>query len=57
MMRGSSFLLQKSVSHYQELIKAISKMPKKYWEIDVDNYTNENIKILLEIKNIIIDKL
>jgi hypothetical protein len=57
MMRGSSFLLQKSVSHYQDLIKAISKMPKHYWEIDINNYTDENIEILLEIKSIIINAL
>jgi len=57
MMRGSSFLLQKSVSHYQDLIKAISEMPKHYWEIDINNYTDENIKILLEIKSIIINAL
>jgi len=57
MMRGSSFLLQKSVSHYQDLIKAISEMPKHYWEIDINNYTDENIEILLEIKSIIINAL
>jgi len=32
-------------------------MPKHYWEIDINNYTDENIKILLEIKSIIINAL
>ena len=57
MMRWSSFLLRKSVSHYKNVIIAISKMPKDYWEIDINNYSNENIEILLKIKSILIEAL
>lgn len=53
MMRWSSFLLSKSVAFFQDLIKEISNMPKEYWEIDIDNYTDENIENLLKIKKII----
>ncbi len=47
MLRGD-FLRQKSVKHYEELISAIAKMPKIYWEIDLD-YSEENILLLREI--------
>ncbi|MDO8537957.1 MAG: hypothetical protein Q7S21_03675 [archaeon] len=58
MMRGSSFLLiKKSVRHHQNLINAISKMKPKMWEIDVDNYNEENIKLLLDCKQKIIEAL
>lgn len=50
MMRGSSFLLEKSVRNYKDLITAISKMNPIMWKIDVDNYTEENIKHLLDCK-------
>ncbi len=49
MMRGSSFLLKKSVRNYSKLIDEISNMSYKLWEIDVGNY-NENISLLLECK-------
>ncbi|AKH32957.1 hypothetical protein XF24_00629 [candidate division SR1 bacterium Aalborg_AAW-1] len=57
MLRGSSFLLEKSVKHYQKLIIAISEMSPILWEIDVDQYNEENIKILLECKQNIIESL
>ncbi len=57
MMRGSSFLLEKSVRNYKNLITAISKMNQKLWEIDVDKYDEENIKLLLNCKQQIIDVL
>ena len=57
MMRGSSFLLEKSVRNYKNLVVAISKMSPKLWEIDVDNYDKENIKLLLNCKQQIIDVL
>lgn len=53
MMRWSSFLLWKSVVFFQDLIIEISKMPKEYWEIDIDNYTDVNIENLLKIKKIL----
>jgi len=49
MLRGSSFLLQKSVKHYEQLISVIAKMPKVYWEIDLDSYSNQNIAMLLDL--------
>ena len=57
MMRGSSFLLEKSVRNFINLIIAISKMNTKLWEVDVDKYDEENIKLLLDCKQKIIDAL
>jgi hypothetical protein len=57
MMRGSSFLLEKSVRNYIKLIVAISKMNPKLWEIDVDKYDEDNIKLLLNCKQQIIEVL
>jgi len=57
MMRGSSFLLEKSVRHYRKLIETIAKMDRKMWEIDVDNYNDEHIEILLDCKQKIIQAL
>jgi len=57
MMRGSSFLLEKSVRNFRELITCISKMDSRLWEIDVDNYNDENISILLDCKQQIINSL
>ena len=48
MLRGSSFLLSKSVKHYENLITLISETKGKIWEIDVDNYTEENMELMLE---------
>ncbi len=50
MLRGSSILLKKSIRHYDELLKEISKMDKRLWEIDVDSYSEENIKLLIKCK-------
>lgn len=50
MMRGSSFLLEKSIGNYKNLIKVISEMDPKLWEIDVNNYNEENIELLLNCK-------
>src|SRR3989344_1195129 len=57
MMRGSSFLLEKSVKNYKNLIVAISKMDPKLWEIDVDKYNEDNIKLLLNCEQRIIEVL
>ncbi len=57
MMRGSSFLLEKSVKNYKTLIIAISKMNPKLWEIDVDKYDDENINLLLNCKQQIVEVL
>ncbi len=57
MMRGSSFLLEKSVKNYKNLIITISKMDPRLWEIDVDKYEEKNIKLLLNCKQQIIEIL
>ncbi|MBA2858724.1 hypothetical protein HNP93_001425 [Methanococcus maripaludis] len=57
MMRGSSFLLEKSVRYYQTLITSISKMDPILWKIDADSYTEENIELLLNCKNQIFEAL
>ena len=50
MLRGSSFLLNKSVKHYENLIKLISKSScNPIWNIDVDNYNKDkNLEVLLD---------
>ncbi|MHA1972493.1 MAG: hypothetical protein ACTSW1_05860 [Candidatus Hodarchaeales archaeon] len=50
MLRGSSFLLQKSSRHYVNLIEAISEMSPELWAIDVDTYNEDNLEILLKCK-------
>ena len=50
MLRGSSFLLQKSVKHYEKLIRAISRMTPELWVLDVDKYNAEGIEMLLKCK-------
>jgi hypothetical protein len=47
MLRGSSFLLQKSAKHYQSVIKAIANTAPEVWDIDVDKYNSKNIDLLL----------
>ncbi len=49
MLRGSSFLLLKSVKYYQPVIGYIASLDKSLWNIDVDTYTDENIKTIIEI--------
>jgi hypothetical protein len=41
MMRGSSFLLQKSYKHFEELIKYISKLERTIWEIQPSEYVEK----------------
>ncbi|MCG9875388.1 MAG: hypothetical protein MH321_11455 [Leptospiraceae bacterium] len=53
MLRGSSFLLEKSIKYYEPLIYNITKFDKKIWEIDVDNYKEDNINLLIECKEMI----
>jgi hypothetical protein len=56
MLRGSSFLLQKSIKHYEPLIKYIIQLKKNnhsIWKIDAHNYNNNSIQTILEVyKNI-----
>lgn len=57
MLRGSSFLLQKSIKHYEQMISVIAKMPRVCWQIDLDTYSNESISLLLEIHKHIFNSL
>lgn len=49
MMRGSSFLLQKSYKYLQPLIDYIAQQPESVWDIDVDKYTEDNINFILKM--------
>ncbi len=62
MLRGSSFLLQKSIKHYEPLIHYFIELKRnnhKIWQIDTDSYSGANIKVILDvydqIRDIIID--
>lgn len=58
MYRGSSILLkEKSIKHYVPLITWISECNPKLWDIDANNYSDENINILLEAYSTIKNKL
>lgn len=61
MLRGSSFLLQKSIKYYEPLIKYLITLKKEeheIWHIDIDVYNNKNIDTILkvygDIQNLII---
>lgn len=49
MFRGSSFLLQKSVKHFEPTIRFIAKLDKSIWEIDVDKYDEKNVQTIIQI--------
>lgn len=49
MFRGSSFILSKSIKHFQPFVEYVAKLDKSVWKIDVDNYTDENIEFIMEI--------
>ncbi|MBI4931049.1 MAG: hypothetical protein HY841_09825 [Bacteroidetes bacterium] len=51
MFRGSSFLLQKSVRHFQPTIEYIATVDKFAWSIDVNNYSEQNIQTIIKIYN------
>jgi hypothetical protein len=42
MFRGSSFLLQHSVSHLKPTIEYISSLDASYWAIDVEKYNDQD---------------
>lgn len=50
MLRGSSFLLERSVRYLVPLIKLISEYDKRIWLIDVNNYSDENIDLIIKCK-------
>ncbi len=49
MFRGSSFLLQKSVRHFEPTIRYIANLDESVWQIDVDKYSGENIQTIIKI--------
>ncbi len=49
MLRGSSFLIRKSVKYYEPLINYIADTNKNIWDIDAGNYNEENIKEICKI--------
>ena len=49
MFRGSSFLLQHSVKHFEPTIKYINTLDRSIWTIDVDGYTERNIETIIGI--------
>lgn len=59
MLRGSSFLLQKSAKYFEPVIEYISTLDKNVWLVDVDKYDSKNIQLICdiysEIKGKIID--
>lgn len=58
MLRGSSFLLQKSTKYYEPLIRYFIKLKRdnhKIWQIDADSYSGANIQVILEVYNQIRD--
>ena len=57
MFRGSSFLLEKSAKFFEPLVRAISSMDERIWNVDADKYTDDNIVLLIQCANKIADKL
>ena len=57
MFRGSSFLLQKSLKHFEPTMRYISTLDKSVWRIDVDNYDKNNILTIIKIYNDIKSRL
>ena len=55
MLRPSSFLIDKSAKHYEDLIEKISQMEPELWEIDVDNYNENNVYLLINRRDDIRD--
>lgn len=58
MLRGSSFLMQKSAKFYEPIIEFIAKEKEQkekgclnLWDIDIDKYTEENIEYIIDRYN------
>lgn len=49
MFRGSSFLLTRSARLFEATIHFIAKQDRAVWDIDVDNYNEQNIEKVIEI--------
>ncbi|TDA66223.1 MAG: hypothetical protein D9V45_04610 [Chloroflexi bacterium] len=57
MLRGSSFLLGKSVKVYESLVRSIASANPILWDIDVNCYTPENIHLILDLRKKIVENL
>lgn len=57
MLRGSSFLLQKSTMFYIRIVNLISSFDKRIWKIDIDTYSKETISLLLSFASALADTL
>lgn len=57
MYRGSTFLLQKSVKVFEPLMTYVASKCDDIWNIDVDDYTEENISKLIKCGKEIKEKL
>ena len=52
MMRASSFLLQQSLQFHKPIIKWIAnECPKEVWKIDLNNYNEQSISLLINTYN------
>jgi hypothetical protein len=50
MLRGSSFLRIYSITHFEPLIQYIADCDERLWHIDVDSYTDENVRLVVQSK-------
>ena len=55
MLRGSSFLLEKSIAYLKDIIIFIANFDKNIWSIDLE-YEKEDIELLLNFKKELIKK-
>jgi hypothetical protein len=49
MYRGSSFLLQKSLKHFEPTIRYIATLDASVWDIDVEKYDETTIQVIIKI--------
>lgn len=60
MLRGSSFMLQISAKGYEKIITHIAESSNNLWDIDIDNYDETKVKLLIgfrdELAEILIDQ-
>ena len=57
MLRGSTFLLWKSIKFYEPLLHCIAQVNPAVWSIDADCYTEENIEVLMECEHQLVEAL
>jgi len=57
MLRGSSFLLNKSAKFYERLLETVVRLDKRLWRVDVDSYTDEHIDLLLAARDALCDSI